>query len=165
MDFARLVSVVAVFGLLINGYGLAMSAIDRMKELVLVTASIQLLAFLSGILAIYIFDLDAVALPLAMIFGMIVLLCAVPLNFGSQLGFSVSRWLREIFAPCTIITGIALAAALITQGFMTQGLVRLIFVIGVVSLSLLLSIYFIGSNDSERRILGRVFSNIIARVR
>jgi O-antigen/teichoic acid export membrane protein len=163
IEFARLASVAAVFGLLINGYGLAMPAVDKMKELVLVTASIQLVSFIGGTLAIYMLDLEAPTLPWAIIIGVLILFCVVPAKFGAQLGFSMIRWLKEILLPCVMVAGVALLAGLITQSLFSQGIARLLLVVMASSLSLFLSIFFIGSNDSERRIVVEICRKKIMR--
>lgn len=158
-EFVRLVTVASVLAYAFNGYGLAMVSQDRMSELVPVTSGLQVFAFILGVLAIYLFDYEARALPIAIIAGMLLLWIVVPLAFGKSLNFSMGRWLSEVVVPCLLVTLVGFSGGVLAQLLLDEGLLRLCLVTASVGMSLLVAVVAIGITAEERGVFQRLIMN------
>lgn len=151
--FARMVTTNTAIALLINGYGLAVVSIGKVAESALVVVPTQFLAFGISVIGVAFFDAPAWSIPAWSIGGMVVQTVVYALYFGESLGFSITRWLREVVVPVATIGLIGFTCGIGPSYLMQPSFTRLVCVGVCAGLALVASAWAIGIPNDEKTLL------------
>ena len=148
--FARLMMVAIVISLFLNGYGMSMNSVNRVRESITLGASVQLGFFGIAAFGVLAFNMPAWTIPVWSIAAMTSLVFLFPLLFGKSLGFTMRAWIMEVGLPAIVIllTGFLLGSVVILA--IEPSLLRILLVTVSANVGLMISIWFLGVRREER---------------
>ncbi|HZK02964.1 MAG TPA: MATE family efflux transporter [Bacteroidaceae bacterium] len=163
--FTRLIIINTMIDLLAHPIASGMQATGKIKYYQIFVGGMLLM-----IIPISLLLLRITSLPIEVVFYVSILI-----SFIAQIGriifahrafsLSIKKYLLEVLLVITLVTIISIIAPLIAHYFMQSGILRLFVVILVSTISLLIAVWLIGMNNSERLRIKSGVNNSIYRLK
>ena len=144
-----------------SGYTACM-ATGKLKKYSIIISSIGLLEFpLAWLLFAY--GASPVAAYYTYIVVRILVLIARMFLLESMVGLKVTMYMKQVFVPIILTTIVAILFPILLNYFMKQTLIRIPVMIAVTSVSVMLSVFYLGMSKNERNFIVEKIKVLVKR--